>query len=151
MHQHMQLNGASAGGLAGREAHWPREIARTRGTVVNTRARTRVNVNQRERGAVLVEFALILIAFYLLFAGTFEIGRMVFSAQILQNAARVGARELALIPLPATYTFDKALGINPAYADLPPEDKANVDQVRELVYDPRLLAVNLSAYPDEAS
>ncbi len=100
---------------------------------------------------MLVEFALIVIAFYLLFAGTFEIGRMVFSAQILQNAARVGARELALIPLPATYTFDKALGINPAYDDLSAPDKDNVNSVRRLVYDPGLLAVDVSSYPDEAS
>ncbi len=121
-------------------------------TFITVRARARASrASAHERGAVLVEFALIVIAFYLLFAGTFEIGRMVFSAQILQNAARVGARELALIPLPATYTFDKALGVNPPYSTLPAADQANVDRVRELVYDPTLLAVDLSAYSDDAS
>lgn len=100
---------------------------------------------------MLVEFALITFAFYLLFAGTFEMGRMVFSGQILQNAARVGARELALIPLPATYTFDKALGVNPPYLLLSSPDQANADAVRASVYDITLLAVNVSSFADDAS
>jgi hypothetical protein len=56
-----------------------------------------------------VEFALVAIAFYLLLAGTIEIGRMITTSQIVQNAARIAARELALMPLPATMTFQEAL------------------------------------------
>src|SRR5205823_588706 len=36
-------------------------------------------------------------------------GRMMFSAQAVQDAARVAARELALMPLDAGFTFDEAL------------------------------------------
>jgi TadE-like protein len=78
------------------------------------------------RGAALVEFALIAFAFYFLFAGTVELGRMSFSAQIVQSAARAGARELSIVPLPATMTFQEAL-----------QDPV----VRERVYDPTKLVL----------
>lgn len=85
------------------------------------------------RGAVLVEFALIAIAFYILMAGTIELGRMIFAEQILQNAARVGARELATIPLPPTFTFQQALG-DP--------------NVKESIFDANLLAYE---YTDDST
>jgi len=81
------------------------------------------------RGAALVEFALVALAFYLLLAGTIEVGRMVFSLQALQNAARVGARELAQMELPATATFEEAL---------------RDPFVRETVFDPGLLVLDVS-------
>ena len=77
---------------------------------------------------MLVEFALVSLAFYLILAGTLEVGRMITSAQIVQNAARTAARELALIPLPATMTFGDAL---------------RCPTVRTRIYDPALLAVEL--------
>ncbi len=80
------------------------------------------------RGSILVEFALVSLAFYLILAGTLEVGRMITTAQILQNAARTMARELALMPLPATMTFDEAL---------------DCSAVRARIYDPRLLAYRL--------
>lgn len=83
------------------------------------------------RGSILVEFALVSLAFYLILAGTLEVGRMITTAQILQNAARTMARELALMPLPATMTFDEAL---------------RCPAVNERIYDPGLLAVEL---PDD--
>lgn len=84
-------------------------------------------------GAALVEFAFIALAFYLLLAGTIEVGRMVFSLQALQNAARVGSRELAQLELPATYTFEQAL---------------RDPQVRETVFDPGLLVLDVSSMDD---
>jgi hypothetical protein len=78
---------------------------------------------------VLVEFALIALAFYLLMAATIEIGRMILASQILQNAARVGARELALFPLPPTYSFEEAL------AD---------EDVRDHIYDPAKLCFDVA-------
>lgn len=86
-------------------------------------------------GSVLVEFAFISLAFYLLFAGTIELGRLITMSQATQTAARIGARELALVALPATATFRDAL------AD---------PTVRARVYDPHLLAVpvNAGAIPD---
>lgn len=60
---------------------------------------------------------------------------MVFSLQALQNAARVGAREFAQIELPATYTFEQAL---------------RDPQVRERVFDPGLLVLDVSSMDDAA-
>lgn len=94
----------------------------------------RVHGRQRARtirtGSVLVEFAFIALAFYLLFAGTLELGRMITISQAIQNAARVGARELALIPLPPTATFQQAL---------------NDPQVLARIYDPAKLAFDVSS------
>lgn len=104
----------------------------------------RGRISRARRGAVLVEFAFIALAFYLLFAGTFEVGRMVFTSQLLQNAARVGARELALVPLPPTYTFERAIGVDVPIGSLNPADLENVLNVRRSVYDPGLLAYRVN-------
>ena len=45
-----------------------------------------------ERGAALVEFALVSIVLYLLLAGAIEFGRLMFDANALQDVARVAAR-----------------------------------------------------------
>ena len=45
-----------------------------------------------ERGAILVEFAFIAILMYLLVAVTVDFGRLYFSAQSVQDAARATAR-----------------------------------------------------------
>jgi hypothetical protein len=103
-------------------------VARTLATPSSARTR-----RSSRSGAALVEFAFIALAFYLLLAGTIEVGRMVFAMQTLQNAARVGARELAQAELPATYTFEQAL------AD---------PQVRETIFDPGLLVLDVSAMDD---
>jgi hypothetical protein len=88
------------------------------------------------RGSVLVEFALVAIAFYLILASTLEVGRMILAAQVTQNAARVAARELALLPLPPTITFEQAL---------------NCAVVRERVYDRAKLAVPFEGTPPDTS
>lgn len=95
--------------------------------------RARERRARARRGSALVEFALIAFAFYLLLAGTIELGRMIFSAQILQGAARAGARELAIVPLPATMTFSEALA-DPV--------------VRQRVYDPTRLALDITGMDD---
>ncbi|MCA9421539.1 MAG: pilus assembly protein, partial [Nitrospira sp.] len=58
-----------------------------------------------QRGGILIEFAFLSLVFYVLVALVVDIGRMVFAAQVLQDAARVAARELSLVPLPAAMTF----------------------------------------------
>jgi hypothetical protein len=88
------------------------------------------------RGAVLVEFALVALAFYLLLAGIVTFGMIIHAAQVAQDAARVAARELALVPLPADTTFDEALA-DPA--------------VRARVYDPDLLVIDLDNIPNGLS
>lgn len=106
--------------------------ARSERSIVTSLSR-RVAAPRARRGAALVEFAFIALAFYLLFAGTIEVGRMVFSLQTLQNAARVGARELAQVELPATATFEQALS-DPL--------------VRETVFDPGLLVLETEGMDD---
>jgi hypothetical protein len=90
-------------------------------------------MRRRQRGAALIEFALIALALYLLLAGGIELGRAVFSTQILQDVARVAARELAVTRLPAAYTFEDAL-----------EDC----RVRRRVFDERYLVVDLDRVQD---
>jgi hypothetical protein len=60
-------------------------------------------------GAVLVEFALIALCLFIFLAATLDFGRAIHSAQVVQQAADVMARELSRTPLPATATFEQAL------------------------------------------
>ncbi len=53
------------------------------------------------RGQALVEFAVVAIVLYLLAVMILLGGRMILSAQVLQQAADLGAREIARTPLPA--------------------------------------------------
>jgi hypothetical protein len=84
-----------------------------------------------ERGGVLIEFAFLSLVFYVLVALVVDLGRMVFAAQVLQDAARVAARELSLMPLPAAMTFEEAL---------------EVDEVKTQVFDQALLVIDLEAF-----
>jgi hypothetical protein len=68
-----------------------------------------VKIHKKEKGAALVEFALLSLVLYVVLAATVDLGRMVFTAQAVQDAARVGARELSVLPLPAAITFDDAV------------------------------------------
>lgn len=86
----------------------------------------------RERGAVLVEFAFVALLMYLLMAVVIDFGRLFFSAQVVQDAARASARELALIPLPPGMTLAEAL-----------DDPV----VRARVYQPEHLVIDLDAIP----
>jgi hypothetical protein len=63
----------------------------------------------RRRGATLVEFAVIALVLYFLLAFTLELGRGVFAAQVVNQAADTAARELARVPLPAGISFKDAL------------------------------------------
>lgn len=61
------------------------------------------------RGSVLVEFAMVSFAMYLLFVVILDLGRASLASQTVQGAAKIAAQELARAPLPATVTFDEAL------------------------------------------
>jgi hypothetical protein len=92
----------------------------------------------RRAGGVLLEFALVSLVFYLLLAATVELGRATFLSQAAHDAARVAARELALVPLPAALTFEEALEWqDPLTGERP---------VRERVFDPGLLVLDLSTF-----
>jgi hypothetical protein len=69
---------------------------------------------------------------YLLMAVVIDFGRLFFSAQVVQDAARASARELALIPLPPGMTLAEAL-----------DDPV----VRARVYQPEHLVIDLDAIP----
>ena len=91
-----------------------------------------------ERGAALVEFALVSIVLYLLLAGTIEFGRLMFDANALQDVARLTARELALAPVSAGATFEYALTCDPA------GDANCLVDLRSRVFDPACLVVDLN-------
>ncbi len=55
---------------------------------------------ETRRGSVLLEFALIALVLFAILALTFDFGRAVFSAQVVQQSADHIARELAVAPLP---------------------------------------------------
>lgn len=86
-----------------------------------------------QHGAALVEFALVALVLSLLLGATVEFGRLMFYAQALQDAARVAARELALIPLPAGSDFETALMDT---------------SVRTRIYDPEGLVIPLASDAD---
>ncbi len=87
-----------------------------------------------QRGGVLIEFAILSLVFYVLIALVVDMGRMIFSAQALQDAARVAARELSLTPLPAEMSFQEAL---------------NDPTVRTQIFDPALLVIDLDTFNDD--
>jgi hypothetical protein len=103
----------------------------------------------RDRGSVLVEFALVSLVLWLLFAIAIDFGRLMFSAQALQDAARTAARELAVIPLPANVVpaaagdpggFDAALNyLDPVTGMFP---------VRDRIFNPGCLVINLDNFTD---
>jgi Flp pilus assembly protein TadG len=88
---------------------------------------------------VLIEFAFIALILFLLLAVTFDFGRAVYSAQVIQQAADAGARELAHLPLPATGT-DAATGTLQGILASNPTVKQRVYSEDYLVVTPAMLA-----------
>ena len=96
------------------------------------------NGRRTERGAALIEFALVSLVLYLLVAGVVEFGRVTYSANALQDVARVAARELAVAPVVANATFDYALSCDPA------ADSRCLVDLRRRIFDPACLVVDLT-------
>ena len=84
------------------------------------------------RGAVLVEFALVAFALYLLLVALLDLGRGALAVQTLQRAADALSQELSRAPIGATLTFEEAL--DHAY-------------VKTRIYDEECLVVDLSGLP----
>lgn len=93
---------------------------------------------QSERGAALVEFALVSLVLYLMLAGAIEFGRLMFAANAVQDVARLAARELSVAPLAAEATFDYALTCDPA------ADPACLQDLRRRIFDPSCLVVDVT-------
>lgn len=89
--------------------------------------RTAHRRGRSERGAVLVEFGIVVFVVYLLLAVTIDFGRLFFTAGAVQDAARATARELAVIPLPAGMSLQQALQ--------DPKTRARIYQPEHLVID----------------
>jgi hypothetical protein len=98
-----------------------------------------------ERGSVLVEFAIVSFVLYLLLAASIDFGRLMFSAQALQDAARVAAREIALTPLPAACpSLADALSRTPECVAIDPSTGAPV--TTERIFNPACLIVDLNTF-----
>ena len=100
-----------------------------------------MTAREGRHGQVLLEFAFVSLAFYFLLAGTLELGRALHASQALQNATRVLGRELSVTPMPATISFEVALGLTPP-TTLAESEAA--DRVRQTVFDAGLLALDVS-------
>ena len=95
-------------------------------------------LRRQDRGAALVEFALVSVVLYLLLAGAIDFGRLMFDANALQDVARVAARELAVAPIRADATFDYALSCDPA------SDANCLIDLKSRIFDPACLVVDLN-------
>ena len=62
----------------------------------------------KRRGQALVEFAIVCLAVYLLLAAILTFGQWLYSAQGLQQAVDVAAREISRTPLPAAQITTEA-------------------------------------------
>ena len=96
------------------------------------------------RGSVMVEFALVSFVLYLLLAAAIDFGRLMFSAQATQDAARVAARELAVAPLPAGIPFD---GPGGALSYVDPDTGFSVPQ---RIFNAACLSIDRGAFKDDA-
>jgi hypothetical protein len=65
--------------------------------------------NPGARGSILLEFLLVCFVLYLLMAAILTFGRMLYTGQVVQQAADLLGREVARTPLPADITFEAAL------------------------------------------
>ena len=108
------------------------------GVIPSAQPRGPARPRRPERGAALVEFALVSLVLYLLLAGAIEFGRLMFDANALQDVARVAARELAVAPVRAEATFDYALSCDAA------SDPGCLVDLRARIFDPACLVVDLN-------
>jgi hypothetical protein len=88
------------------------------------------------RGQTLVEFAIVALAIYLLFAAIVTFGSMLFSAQTVQQAVDYAAREISRTPLPYDATFDEVVR---------PDINDPTNEIARRVYSEDYLAIDLAA------
>jgi len=103
------------------------------------------------RGQSLVEFALVALVLTLILAATMDFGRATYSAQAIQQAADVTARELARTPLPATLP-PGLTSLQPVLDNQQPPgvaaaDWAKFDEVHTKIFDPNWLVFDLDKVP----
>ncbi len=115
--------------------------------LTTSRARRFSPPRRTRRGQSLVEFALVALVVYVLFAAIIEFGRLFFGAQTVQSVADFAARELSRAPISAT-------GPNPANLNTPlllnyylstgDQSDQSVQYVRTNIYSEDYLAIDLT-------
>jgi len=113
-------------------------------------AERRRRAAEPERGAILLELALASVVLIALLGAAFDYGRVLYTAQHTQRVAGLLARELALLPLPATgLSLAEALACRRARVldpDSPCRRLAGFPVLpREVVFDPDWLAFDVCA------
>ncbi len=93
------------------------------------------HAHKRRRGSALIEFAVVFFLIYILVGGVLVFGRMLFSAQTVNQAVDAASRELARTPLPPTATFEDVRD-----STAPPTD------FRTRVYSEDWLAINITPW-----
>jgi Flp pilus assembly protein TadG len=100
------------------------------------------------RGQSLVEFALVALVVYLLFAATIEYGRLFFGAQTMQSVADFTARELSRAPISATgpdpSTLNTPFLLNYYLSTGDASSDQDVQYVRTYIYTEDYLAIDLT-------
>jgi Flp pilus assembly protein TadG len=92
---------------------------------------------RNRRGQALVEFAVVSLVLYMLLAAILTFGQILYSAQGLQQAVDVAARELSRTPLPADIKFQD--DNNPA------TDVLHNSTVQSRIFDERYLVLSIDA------
>jgi hypothetical protein len=98
------------------------------------------------RGQSLVEFAVVALVVYMLLAAILTFGQLLFSAQTLQQAADVAAREIGRTPLSATADMmDVLYSSDPnTYSSVA---GSGTSSVRTALFNPALLQFDLTTVP----
>ena len=104
--------------------------------ILSQRARGRRRRNRR--GQAVVEFAVVAFVVYILLAGILTFGQILYTAQTLQQAADVAAREISRTPLPPTADLMDVL-----YGDASTD--ASWQDVRKRVFDDQYLVLTIDA------
>ncbi len=96
----------------------------------------------RRRGQALVEFAVVALVVYLLLGGILTFGQWFYSAQTVQQAADVAAREISRTPLSATAQLMDVL-----YSNNPSDysTSGGSSTVRTSLFNPQLLQFDMTA------
>jgi hypothetical protein len=98
----------------------------------------------RRAGSLLIEFALVALVLYLLLAATITFGYLLYAAQSLQTTVDLAAREISRTPLPAVgLTLDDVLHRDTSDPELAPEVQEQLALIRNNIYNPRYLVLDL--------
>jgi len=102
----------------------------------------------KRRGQALVEFAIVCLSVYLLLAAILTFGQWLYSAQGLQQAVDVAAREISRTPLPAAQIPSNTASVtltHVLYDDASVSANSYLKPVRQQVFDDNLLVLTIDS------